>query len=165
MAAPDWVSYFAAVTGAVGMITGITGAVVSVKNYRRVSNIKALDLRLELRKLTSETSTNVRSLPELIEHARRSRVNVAAALGTARTGAMEVWKGQCEADLQAAQELQHALPKAAEYGALQHDDLEDRIVEVDLLNGKAKALAAKYRAELAKDDKDREYIRSAHTPR
>jgi len=43
MAAPNWVSY-------VGMVTGISGAIMGYISYRRSGQIKALDLRLELAK-------------------------------------------------------------------------------------------------------------------
>jgi hypothetical protein len=51
MPAPAWLTYVGAITGIVGTCTGIAGAVISYVNHRRVSRVKALDLRLELRKL------------------------------------------------------------------------------------------------------------------
>ena len=49
----EWPPYVGVVTGIVGMITGVTGACLGYLGYRRSGRVKALDLRLELRKAGS----------------------------------------------------------------------------------------------------------------
>ena len=51
---PASLSIIGAVTGLIGGITGIAGLVVGYIGYRRSQQIKALDLRLELRKQVSD---------------------------------------------------------------------------------------------------------------
>src|SRR6266508_6461106 len=51
---PASLSIIRAVTGLIGGITGIAGLVVGYIGYRRSQQIKALDLRLELRKQVSD---------------------------------------------------------------------------------------------------------------
>jgi len=50
MSDPAWLPYVGPVTGVIGMVAGVAGVWISVANYRRVSSMRALDLRLELRK-------------------------------------------------------------------------------------------------------------------
>jgi len=50
MAEPHWTAYVGIVTGAIGAVTGIAGAIMGFIGYRRSTAIKALDLRLDLRK-------------------------------------------------------------------------------------------------------------------
>lgn len=48
MAAPDWVSY-------VGAATGVAGFVMGYVAYRRSGAMKALDMRLELRRAGTDS--------------------------------------------------------------------------------------------------------------
>lgn len=50
MADPDLLGYTGAITGVIGAISGIAGSVLGYIAYRRSDQLKALDLRLELRK-------------------------------------------------------------------------------------------------------------------
>ena len=51
------------VTGIIGAITGSVGCITGLISYRRSQRIKALDLRLELRKLASDVRAEVEALP------------------------------------------------------------------------------------------------------
>ncbi len=161
MSAPGWLSYVGAVTGVVGTLTGIAGAVMGYISYRRSSQLKALDLRLELRKLEADTDQGLRDLPNLLNNAKVSRLAVAAATGRLLTGWIEGWKQQCEADLSAVCDLQATFHYSAdEYTKLTHFELETKLVEIHCLHRKVEQYAEKYRAELAADDKEREHIRA-----
>jgi hypothetical protein len=150
-----------AVTGIVGAITGLAGFVLGWTNYRRLQQIKALDLRLELRKQVSDVRTVVEALPDLLERSRKSRSAVLAAKGLLQTGAFKIWKAALESDLKTAQALARELPDTDEtYQRSKHQNLETKLVEVHALAVKAARLRDKYLTELASDDKEREHIRA-----
>ena len=64
-----------AVTGIIGAITGSAALVLAWISYRRSQQIKALDLRLELRKQVSDVRAAVEELPDLLERSRASRIS------------------------------------------------------------------------------------------
>ncbi|RMD18436.1 hypothetical protein EA837_03210, partial [Klebsiella pneumoniae] len=66
MANPSWTDYVGVVTGLVGMMTGISGAVMGYLGYRRSNQIKALDLRLALRKDLGEARESITTLRQLM---------------------------------------------------------------------------------------------------
>ena len=124
--------------------------------------MKALDLRLELRRAESDLRASVEELPGLIQHAKNSRIAVASATGRLRSGAMEVWKGQWEADQKEISVLRDTLSQPNDDLAktTNHDELESRLVAVHALVSRARRVREKLREELAKDDKEREQIRA-----
>ena len=160
MSSPATLGIIGAVTGIVGTITGLAGFVLGWTSYRRSQQIKALDLRLELRKQASDVRAAVEELPDLLERSRASRSAVLAAMGVLKSGAFETWKAALESDLKTAQDLARELPDADEtYQLSKHQNLETKLVEVHALAAKATRLRNKYLTELAYDDKEREHIR------
>jgi hypothetical protein len=152
MPASDWVSYVVAATG-------ITGAVMTWINLRRTAQLKALDLRLEVRKADADVRSAFADLPTLFEKARRSRAAVTAATG--QTGAQMQWLRDADADRAALQPLQATLPAAPDdYRSLTPAGLEDKLVELHRLQSKVKLLSEKYQASLAADDKVREQLQA-----
>ncbi|MCQ9371797.1 hypothetical protein NQ024_11240, partial [Corynebacterium sp. 35RC1] len=85
-------------TGLVGMMTGISGAVMGYLGYRRSNQIKALDLRLALRKDLGEARESITTLRQLMADAEASRKATLAARGLGRSGAMVVWEQTLETD-------------------------------------------------------------------
>lgn len=161
MFSPATLSIIGAVTGIVGAITGLAGLVLGWINHRRVQQIKALDLRLELRKQVSDVRAVVAALPDLLERSQASRSAVLAAIGLSQSGAFESWKAAWESDLKAARALASEVPDAAEtYKRLRQQNLETKLVEVHAVATKAAALRDKYLTALASDDKEREHIRA-----
>ena len=67
------------VTGIIGAITGPAALVLAWISYRRSQQVKALDLRVELRKQASDVRAAVSELPDLLEQSRASRIAVLAA--------------------------------------------------------------------------------------
>jgi hypothetical protein len=162
----DWLAYIGAIGGLIGSATGIAGAVMGYISYRRSEEIKALDLRLELRKAENTLRTAVAELLPLLDSAKMSRTGVAAASGLHESGAMVQWLGEWDADLAAARSLKAGVPGAnADYAALTHADLEAKLIAVHALEIRAAQLRDKYRAALADDDKRREQIRADHHAR
>jgi hypothetical protein len=130
-------------------------------NYRRVQQIKALDLRLELRKQVSDVRSIIDALPGLLEWSRMSHVAVLAAMGLSQSGAFEGWTAAWKGDLKAAQDLAREAPDADEtYQRSKRENLETKLVEVHTLATKVAALRDKYLKALASDDKEREHIRA-----
>ncbi len=148
-------------TGTIGAITGIVGLVLGHKGYRRSQEMKALDLRLELRKSETDHRLTVEALVPLLRQARESRAAVLAALGTARSGAFEAWVGQWTEDLKSAEAMLGALPtRPSDYHGVDHRDLESRLVALHRERRLADGLRDKYRESLAWDAKQVDQIRA-----
>lgn len=71
-------NYVGVITGVIGAITGISGAIMGFVSYRRSGHMKALDLRIELRKSISDLHDSAQSLPSLLDLAQKSRIAIAA---------------------------------------------------------------------------------------
>lgn len=148
-----------AVTGIVGCLTGMAGAVMGYISYRRVSALKALDLRLELRRSEVDAQQASQELVALIAKANASRVAVAAAKGMLNDSAMDAWKQQVKQDREQASRLRDNFPSPLPaYTGLSHARLEARLIEVHALSRTIQGLMNWYRSELAADDRDREHI-------
>src|SRR5688572_4220085 len=98
MADPHWTSYVGMATGILGTITGVAGAILGVVSYRRTSQIKQMDSRLELKKAINQANANISALLELLPYADKSRTRVASAKGLLQSGAMEKWKTDYQMD-------------------------------------------------------------------
>ncbi|MHB8302503.1 MAG: hypothetical protein ACYDC6_06640 [Acidobacteriaceae bacterium] len=162
MLSPATLGIIGTVTGIVGAITGLVGLVLGWINYRRLQQIKALDLRLELRKHVSDVRAEVEALPTLLERAQASRRAVRAAMGRGQqSGDNVIWKDELGNDLKIVQALARELPDAKEtYQRSEHQKLENKLVEVHALAVKVARLRDKYETALASDDKDRDHIRA-----
>ena len=161
MSDPTWLPYVGPVTGVIGMLTGVTGMVISIANYRRVSRMKALDLRLELRTLSNATRAILDGLPELIATANGSRTAVLAAMGGGGSGAHKHWQESCATDREEGETLRAQLPNLSDdFSTFSPVQLEWKLVGMRGLNGKAMGLRDKYHAALAADDRSREQIRA-----
>lgn len=159
---PVWVSYAGAVTGSIGAVTGIAGAILGYVGYRRTGDLKALDMRLELRKTENSLRALISGLPKLIRDADTSRTATMAATGRLRSGQHEAWNSECQRDLDAVQDLDEQLPEEEhDYRKLDHAELESRLVLIADLMSKADALQRKYVAALSADDVERQRIREA----
>ena len=153
------------VTGIIGAITGPAALVLAWISYRRSQQVKALDLRVELRKQASDVRAAVLELADLLERSRASRIAVLAAMGALQSGGFETWKAELESDLYTAQALARELPNADEaYHRLKHQDLETKLVKVHAIAAKVTRLRNKYLRALAYDDKQREHIAYAQIP-
>lgn len=160
MSDPVWLSYTGVVTGAIGTITGVAGAIMGYISLRHSKQLKALDLRLELRKAGSDLRAAIQDLPALLELAKRSRERVAAATGMLKSGALQQWTNAWEEDLTAVRALKGELPQAdADYVNETPQELESKLVAVHAMTSRANRLRDKYRERLAADDRERDHIR------
>ena len=151
------------VTGIIGAVTGISGAIMGYVSYRKSNEIKSLDLRLELRKSINNFNSSLSQAEELLPYANKSRERVASATGKLRSGAMQVWKDQYENDLSALNyfsEKSKILNK--EYETFSPKDLEAELVNLHKLQNQLNELKNKYDNAVKDDDKEREHIRNRH---
>ena len=156
MADPHWTSY-------VGMITGVSGAIMGFISYRRSARLKTLDLRLELRKAMNELHQQHKQVSDLIAYANGSRKAVAAAMDNLRSGRMKLWEEAVEADKDRLNKLKEGLPIAGEtFAGLKAEELESRLVDIHNKQCEVNSLLNKYKAEVESDDEARRHIRDTH---
>jgi hypothetical protein len=161
MPEPGWLNYVGAITGIIGAVTGVAGAIMGYISYRHSESLKALDLRLELRKAETDLRSTVQELSALLTRAKQSHTNVAAAMGLANSGAIALWMSGWQADHAAVRSLEGELPDAnSDYSHAKHRELEAKLVGVHELGTRATRVRDKYLAELAADDADRAHIRA-----
>jgi hypothetical protein len=157
---PTWLSYAAVITGIIGAVTGVVGAILGYIGYRRTEQLKALDLRVELRKLLVDLHSRVAEFPELLELAKRSRTRVASATGMYQSGAMEKWLADWDSDRMLERDLRAQLPEAGQsYLSASQTDLEASLIRLHALRAQVVGLHDKYMASLAADDKKRDHLR------
>lgn len=166
MADPDLLGYTGAITGVIGAVTGIAGSVLGYIAYRRSDQLKALDLRLELRKGATSLVADANELLLLLYQAKRSKQAVAAAAGMYKSGATEKWVAECDDDISKVTALIQTLPNPVD----QHLDLspaalETKLVEVHGLQETVSRFHKKYEDSIAVDNKDRAQIVAARVTR
>jgi C4-dicarboxylate-specific signal transduction histidine kinase len=127
---------------------------------RHSKQLKALDLRLELRKADSDLRADVQGLPALLELAKNSHDRVAAATGMLKSGASQQWTSAWEEDCAAVRALEGELPDAdATYASATPHELESKLVAVHTIASRAARLREKYRERLAADNTERDHLR------
>jgi hypothetical protein len=157
----DGADWFGVVTGGLGAVTGIAGFILGYVAYRRSEELKALDLRLELRNGEADLRGTVEELPALLRHARASRAEVLGAMGLSDSGALQSFVAAWEEDLKTAGAMVVSLPKEAnDYQGVGHRDLETGLVEVHVQQRRAGALRDKYQEHLARDEKQAQEFRA-----
>ena len=102
MSNTEWISYAGAITGVIGAVTGIAGAIMGYISYRRSGQMKALDLRLELRKAENDLEAEMQDIPRLMERAKQSHAAVMSATGGRGSGRYQLWLSEHEVDLASA---------------------------------------------------------------
>lgn len=83
---------FATITGITGAVTGVIALIVSIKNYVRVSAMKALDLRLELQKSFNDLDLVLSGIESYLDFVHQSHLRVLAATGRNRSGEMRMFE-------------------------------------------------------------------------
>jgi hypothetical protein len=160
MSESNWLGYVGVVTGGIGAVTGISGAVMGYIGYRHSRSMKALDLRLQLRKDESDFRACVESLPALLDLAKQSRTRVLAATGLGRSGNEQIFLQAWEVDLLSVNALKSKLGGFEGSYSTNPAELESKIIDVHRLGSEANELKTKYLNALAKDDKARDQIRA-----
>ncbi|MEM5405855.1 hypothetical protein [Paraburkholderia unamae] len=145
------------VTDNIGAITGIIGAITGGFALWKSYQVKSLDLRLELRKALGEAHHALRSLPELLDYADRSRRAVNA-------GATLAWELALVADRTAIGNIAAEVrDEDADFAAMSDKQLEVAIVATHNQFLRLEAFVTKYREAVAADDDRRREIRRENT--
>jgi len=157
----EWLPYVGVVTGIVGMITGVTGACLGYLGYRRSGRVKALDLRLELRKAETATRAVLEQLPALINRAQASRTSAHVSGGSFGSSNQAAWVQECEKVRADVDGLLKELPAAGDdYRTLSPEELESRLVAIDVLQAKASRIRDKCHGTIVADEKWRESLQA-----
>ena len=156
----ELLSYIGAISGVIGAITGLAGATVAHIGYKKTEHLKALDLRIELRKAISDLMNESDDLEDLIDRASKSRNAVSAATGTRQSGAMERWNAQLSADKSSLKTVQAAIVDLnCDYSTDSPAKLEKRIVETHVTRAITIRLHKSYSEAICKDDRERDNLR------
>ena len=159
MATPSWTDYVGATAGIVGMVTGIFGAITGYLGYRRSNQLKALDMRLTLRKDLSEARDSVTTVRELMTSAEGSRRATLAARGLYKSGQMVVWERTLATDREEVARFAAGIPsEGTDFSALSEAQLETYLVAAHKTKSSLSSLIEKYRGELAEDSDSRRQI-------
>ncbi len=161
MANNDLLSFVGAITGVVGAVTGIAGSIMGYFGLKKTSEIKSLELRLEVIKAAAEVFQSIDSLGELLDRAERSRNAVAAAMGMHHSGAREHWARQLAADKESLENLSESFDELnIDYSKSNMRELEKAIGEMFALRTILDGIGHRYKESLLEDDRDRRSIRS-----
>ncbi|HEX4333429.1 MAG TPA: hypothetical protein VH040_14900 [Usitatibacter sp.] len=150
-----------AITGGIGAVCGIAAIVVSTMSYRRVSEMKSLDLRLELRKVLKEIDADEGALHGLLEHAHESHVRVLNATGRNRSGEEQAFEEAFQSDKGSLASMAASRPRVNENGLNRYSsvELERYIADLHGYGLSLARLSEKYQSILASDDERRRDLR------
>lgn len=156
-----WLAYIGAIGGLIGALTGIGGLVLAILAFRRTGQIKALDLRLELRSCERLLRSDANDIVHLMEGAKTSHTRLGAAQGTYHSGATQHWLAEWATDLASANSLVAQVTALGTTGnTASQRELETRLNAVQDLQHQLTKLVRKYQDELAKDDVGREQLQA-----
>jgi hypothetical protein len=159
MTEPQWTSYVAIITGIIGAVAGLAGAIMSLVTYRRGNRMKSLDLWLNLRKAVNVLEADLLYIEKLMEQVNQSREGKAAANGTSESEQMMKWKQDLEADRNEVRRLSEESPVFEEdYHILTVRVLESTLIEVHGLQGRADKLRWRYESTLRTSNKERKQM-------
>ncbi|SRR5258706_204003 len=153
----------ATITGVTGAITGIVALIVSVKNYARVSAMKALDLRLELERTFNNLDVVLSGIESYFDFVHQSHIRVLAATGRNQSGEMKLFEEEFANDKARLRTLVASQPRrASSYERAPPADLERMLVSVHALQVQVVDLRGKYQKLFESDEERRKEIRAEH---
>lgn len=142
-----------AVGGVIGSVVGIGSAWVAHRAGQRSLEMKALDLRMEIRKSMHLLNYGIGKLEDQMAQAFKSRALNAAVSGTLKSGEMVNWRAQFDADSSELNDLKHALEiLAPDFAQRTAYEMEALLVELDGQAHRVKMLLGHYRASVAEDE-------------
>ncbi|WP_369064596.1 hypothetical protein [Burkholderia gladioli] len=155
MADASWTDYF----GVVGMVTGVFGAIMGYMGYRRSNQIKALDMRVALRKDLAEAWGIIATLRMLMTEANASRQGTLAVRGLGRSGNWVAWEQNLADDRAELEEIAATTRgEDSNFSVLSEGQLETELVTIHKVKATLSTLMEKYRGEIAADDEHRRQI-------
>jgi hypothetical protein len=154
---------FPTITGLIGAVTGIIALMVSIKNYMRVSAMKALDLRLELQKSFNNVDVVLSGVEAYLDFVHQSHMRVLAATGRNQSGEMKIFEDDFANDRARLRRLLGSQPRRdANYEKHTPSDLENLLVSVHAFQGQIAELRGKYQKLFEADEDRRKEIRAKH---
>jgi hypothetical protein len=140
-------------------VVAVGGGILGFIAYRNSREMKALELRVQLRTRHHDFAQLVDHIRPLMASALQSRRNVNAAIGLSRNGQETAFLDEHADALDEWALLADEKSKPApNYRKLNFGELEARLVDLHALLLRAESLKSKYKATLAADDKMREQI-------
>ena len=156
---------FATITGVTGAVTGIIALVVSIKNYLRVSAMKALDLRLELQKSFNNLDVVLSGIESHLDFVHQSHMRVLAATGRNLSGEIKLFEEEFASDKARLRRLLGSQPRRqTNYEKHTPDELEKLLISVHAFQVQIADLRSKYQTLFEADEDRRKEIRAAHQP-
>lgn len=156
---PDW----ATITGITGAVTGVIALFISIKNYARVSAMKALDLRLELQKSFNNLDVVLSGVEGYLDFVHQSHMRVLSATGRNQSGEMRSFEEEFSNDKARLRRLLGTQPRReANYEKHTPDELEKLLVSVHAFQVQVADLRGKYQKLFEADDDRRKEIRAEH---
>ena len=160
---PHWTSYVGMATGILGTITGVAGAILGYISYRKSTQIKKLDLRIELKRAVTDLNFEYAELIRQRKEGNRSRKAVAAPLGLSNSSMMKKWNEEFASDEAAINNIAKDIPNEdINYELLEDIELEEKLIDVHRINKKIQTFSKKYADAMVWDNKKREEIHQAH---
>ena len=155
---------FALITGITGAVTGIIALVVSIKNYVRVSAMKALDLRLELQKSYNNLDVVLSGIEGYLDFVHQSHTRVLAATSRNQSGEMQLFEEEFANDKARLRRLLGAQPRReTNYESHTPEALKELLVSVHAFHGQVADIRGKYQRLFDADEDRRKEIRVEHS--
>ncbi|CAK2014865.1 DNA repair protein [Vibrio crassostreae] len=159
----NWIDYIGIVLGLIGTATGCTGALISYKNYKKVQQVKSLDLRIELRRTVNEVRALLIETENLLPRAYKSRLSVHSAKGILCSGFTAKWQAEHTKDRQSLESIKERFNRAEHnLNTDSYETLEQKLDAIEQLKLGVLPIVTKYQEALKEDDKVRERIRDQH---
>ena len=151
----------ATITGITGAVTGVIALIVSIKNYLRVSAMKALDLRLELQKSFNNLDIVLSGVDSYIEFVHKSHMHVMAATGRNQSGEMKMFEEEFANEKARLRRLLANQPRRdGNYEKQSPGELEKLLVSVHAFQMQVADLRGKYLSLYEADEDRRKEIRA-----
>ncbi|MGY5453204.1 hypothetical protein ACVFI8_20005 [Agarivorans sp. MS3-6] len=163
MSDPHWTSYVGMVTGIVGSIAGITGAIVASLSLKKTREIKALDLRLTLKKNVNEFRSLLIETEELLPKIDNSRKRVFSATGKLGSGERKKWEMDFEKDTDSLEVISNTFQRAEkDLDTESYNGLEHKLDSLNQLKYRLDSIYKKYSDAYQDDEKTRARIKDFH---
>ena len=152
-----------AATGVIGAITGAIALVVSIKNYIRVREIKALDMRLEISKAFDNLGVVLSGINGYLDFVHKSHLRVLAETGRRSSGERESFDEEFKRDKTQLLSLLGTQPRREQdYSGYSPNELELIIIRVHSFYTRLSEIRDKYQKIFESDEGMRTEIHSRH---
>jgi hypothetical protein len=153
----------ATIMGITGTLTGVIALFISIKNYLRVSAMKALDLRLELQKSFNNLDVILSGVVGYLDFVHQSHLRVLAATGRNQSGEMKLFEEEFATDKARLRRLLTSQPRReASYEKHMPDALEQLLVSVHAFQVQVADIRGKYQRLFEADEDRLKEVRAEH---